>query len=278
MKFTAQNGEYLELVSIDSSNCHKLKESLQSELSILWFISDNNRVKIDSVEYQFDQNSIVCLTEFHQIETVYIDSIILLRWNRSFYCIADHDSEISCKGLLFFGASNLPIINLIDEDLEIWKTVMKMFNIEMSTHDNLQHEMLQMMLKRALILTARAYKAQEQIMDSPPDLDIIREYNYLVEQHFKAKHSVKDYADLLYKSPKTLSNLFKKSLHVSPLQVIHNRLMIESQRLLLYTDMSISDIAEDLGFSDIQVFSRFFKKRAGTSPNKFRSREKVSSQ
>jgi AraC-like DNA-binding protein len=50
-------------------------------------------------------------------------------------------------------------------------------------------------------------------------LDIVREYN-LVESNFKTKHQVADYAEMLNKSPKTLSNLFKKYNEKSPLQVI----------------------------------------------------------
>ena len=278
MKYTAQNEEFLELLAVDATNCHKLKEARQSQLSILWFTSTGNRIKIDSVDHTFNQNAILCLTEFHKIEPLSINKLILLRWNRSFYCIADHDSEISCKGLLFYGAAHLPIITLNNEYCDIWETVMKMFKIEMNTWDNLQHQMLQMMLKRTLILTARVYKSQEKIFDDPPELDIIREYNYLVELHFKEKHAVKDYADMLFRSPKTLSNLFKKSRHMSPSQVIQNRIIIEAQRQLIYTDQSISDIAEDLGFTDIQVFSRFFKKREGISPRKYRTREKMSNQ
>lgn len=41
-------------------------------------------------------------------------------------------------------------------------------------------------------------------------VDMIRCFNFLVEQHFREKHGAADYTDLLFKSPKTLSNLFLK--------------------------------------------------------------------
>lgn len=269
MKFLGQNNEYIELLTITKENCTILKKSRKSELTLLWFKSDGNRLKIDTVEYTFNTNDIVSLTEFHRIEILELKEVQLLRWARSFYCIIDNDIEVSCKGLLFFGSSNVPVLQPDDKDLTILETVFDLFRIEMQAADNLQMEMLQMMLKRILILCTRIYKTQIP-MASELSNDIIREYNYLVEKHFREKHTVKEYADLLFKSPKTLSNLFKKLGDTSPLQFIHHRIMIEAKRLLTYSDQSISDITYELGFSDIHVFSRFFKKNAGVSPQNFR--------
>ena len=270
MKFTGKNNEYIEIIEIDASNCHVLNDSKPNELSLLWFKSDNNHLKIDAEDYFLNKNDIISLTEFHNVEPVNFNSLLLLRWNRDFYCIVDHDSEVSCKGILYYGASNVPLIQPKIDDLDVLNTVIKMFRIEMQSKDNLQLSMLQMMLKRLIILCTRIYKSQNLTEESDTNINLIREYNFLVEQHFKEKHSVKEYADLLFKSPKTLSNLFKKNGETTPLQFIQNRLMLEAKRLLTYSDQSVSEIGYELGFSDIQAFSRFFKGKEGCSPQKFR--------
>jgi len=100
-------------------------------------------------------------------------------------------------------------------------------------------------------------------------LDLIREYNYLVEKHFKEKHNVAEYAELLHRSPKTLSNHFRKFAKKSPLDYIKSRRMLEARRLLLQGDMSIKEVAYELQFEDIQSFSRFFKREEGLSPGAF---------
>jgi AraC-like DNA-binding protein len=141
----------------------------------------------------------------------------------------------------------------------------------MRSTDNLQLEMLQMMLKRVLILCTRIYKSQNKTFDfDHSNHDIIREYNFLVEQHFKEKRSVQEYAQMLNRSPKTLSNLFKQSANMTPLQYIQNRIMIEARKLLIYSTKSISEIAYELGFEEVQDFSRFFKKKEACSPKTFR--------
>ncbi|QCX37250.1 helix-turn-helix domain-containing protein [Aureibaculum algae] len=273
MKYSNQNGAFIELHEITPDNCNVLKSSKNSELSLLWFNSDNNILIIDAVTYTFNKNDIISLTEFHKIEIVKINALKLIRWNRSFYCIVDHDSEVGCKGILYYGASNLPIIKPNDENIEILQTVLKMLQIEFNSKDNLQLEMLQMMVKRMLILCTRIYKLQSNYFQKEAsNIDIIREYNYLVETHFKKKHSVSMYAEMLNKSPKTLANLFKQAGNKTPLYYIKHRIMLEARRLLNYTDKTISEIGYELGFTDVQVFSRFFKNIEHLSPSEFRNK------
>ena len=270
MLYKGKAGEYFEITTINNFNHDLLKKSKSSELSLLWFESDNNQIIIDTVAYTFNTDDILCLTEFHEIEVVNIEKVKLLRWNKPFYCVINHDSEVGCKGILFFGAFNLPIIHPRKQDVDILTNVLKMLEQEMVSDDSLQGEMLQMMLKRMLILCTRMYKNQAdygKVEDQ--SIDIIREYNFLVEQHFKEMHTVAEYAVLLHKSPKTLSNLFKKLGNKSPRQFIQDRKMLEARRLLSYTDKTVSEIGYDLGFADIQSFSRFFKKEEGISPNQF---------
>ena len=95
--------------------------------------------------------------------------------------------------------------------------------------------------------------------------------HFLVEQHFKTKHTVKEYADLLYKSPKTLSNIFSQISNKSPLQIIHERKLLDAKRMLWYTDKPVKEYAYELGFEDIQTFSRFFKKSEKISPSDFKN-------
>jgi len=270
MKFVGKTKEYLVLDTIDSQNFNVLNEVIESSLSILWFESNNNILIIDGNSCVFNKNEIVFLTEFHKLKIETVNKIRFIRFNRPFYCVIDHDSEVGCKGILFFGASQLPIIQIPHEEQEQFETLWKMFSIEMTSNDNLQIDMLQTMLKRYLILCTRLFKAQSNYPNEKIALDLVRAFNFLVEQHFKTKHSVAEYASLLNKSPKTLSNIFSKIGDKSALQYIQQRKILEAKRLLSYSDMQIQEIAYEIGFDDIQAFSRFFKKQAGISPSLFR--------
>jgi AraC family transcriptional activator of pobA len=55
------------------------------------------------------------------------------------------------------------------------------------------------------------------------------------------------------------------------LKVIHQRLITEAQRNLIYTGKTAADIALSLGFSDPAYFNRFFKRMTGQTPKNFRT-------
>ena len=135
--------------------------------------------------------------------------------------------------------------------------------------------MLRILLKRFIITCTRL--ARERFAVAPGKekaFDIVRQYYVLVDEHFREKKQVQEYADLLNRSPKTLSNLFAAYGLPSPLRVIHERTGAEAQRLLLHTSKSAKEIAALLGFEDTAAFSRFFKKTAEESITGYRRKNK----
>lgn len=272
MIYKGNNDEYLELSEQNNTNRILFDKELSYPLLMVWVKGENSEINFEGTTHQLENNTILCLTAFHNFEFKQMDFVRMIKFNREFYCVLDHDNEVSCKGLLFYGANQLPFFTIPTDEIEKFETLWRMFQIEMQSKDDLQLEMLQMMLKRFIILSTRMYKSQINVTNLKiKDADIVREFNFLVEKHFKTKHTVKEYADLLHKSSKTLSNIFSQLAGKSPLQIIHERKLLEAQRMLKYTDKPIKEIAFELGFEDIQTFSRFFKKLNSNSPSVFRN-------
>ena len=274
MKFTGKSSEYIHLQVLDSSTCHVLKEIIDSSLTILWFDSDDNILNVDGERLVFNTNDVIFLTEFHNVEVIQLKTARFLRFNRSFYCILDHDSEVSCKGILFFGASQLPQINIPKQNIAQFNILWQMFSLEMESADNLQIDMLQMMLKRYIILCTRLFKSQYGYPVNHSENDLVRTFNFLVEKHFKSQHQVIDYAKMLNKSPKTISNIFSKIGSKSALQYIKDRKLLEAKRLINYSKLTLKEIAYEIGYEDLQSFSRFFKKQEGISPSEYKKIKK----
>ncbi|MEM7160876.1 MAG: helix-turn-helix transcriptional regulator [Bacteroidota bacterium] len=271
MLFEGPSGEYLKIEDISSLNCLELKGRIESGLTLVWFLDDASIFEVDAQRIQFKQNHVISITEFHNLKMKQTGKIKMIRFNRQFFCILDHDSEVSCKGLLFFGASSLPIIEIPENEVNKFEMLWQVFEMEMSSSDSLQLEMLQMLLKRLLILLVRLYKEQNNFKKvDQHQSELIREFNFLVEQYFKSKHTVSEYAELLNRSPKTLANMFSKIGAKTPLQYIQERIMLEARRLLSNPEKSVKEVAYEVGYSDIPTFSRFFKKNQGQSPSEFK--------
>lgn len=98
----------------------------------------------------------------------------------------------------------------------------------------------------------------------------VERFRALVEQHYKAHLPMERYAGELGVSSGQLARLCREALGMSPLDVINARLIHEAQRELVYSQLSVKQIAAALGFDDEAYFGRFFKKNVGSPPLAFR--------
>ncbi|GAA4305788.1 helix-turn-helix domain-containing protein [Compostibacter hankyongensis] len=248
------------------------KDRRDKLLTIAWNRGPRQTVSVDSIDYDFPENSVLCLMINQSFYFSHPEDIIAWQFNREFYCIMEHDKEVSCVGFLFYGSREMMFIRLEERGQQKADLLLRVFLEEFETVDNIQEDMLRVLLKRLVIIITRI--AKEQYIDheelTAEKLDIIREYNLLVEIHYKTEHQVKFYASSLNRSPKTLSNLFALYNNKSPLTVIQERIILEAKRLLIYTDKTSKEIAYELGFEDMAYFSNFFKRITSLSPLAFR--------
>lgn len=274
MRYTGTQNQVLFVGTIVPERAYMFKEELRTGLSVIWNTKTEATFFIDNQKLRLGKNCVLFLTEFHKVREYHFKELNVIQFNRDFYCIEQNDSDLGCKGLLFFGASSIPKIIIPKKYVQHFSMLWQIMMMEMEENDDYKMDMLGALLKRFLILSARIYRKKNfNIVQDDGGIALIREYNYLVEQHYKKYTKVADYAKLLFKSPKTITNIFKKYIDRTPIQVINQRRLIEAKRQLLYTDTPVNLIADDLGFTDIQAFSNFFKKSTKLSPLKYRSKK-----
>ncbi len=232
-------------------------------------------IQVDDQTITIQKNTLIVLTPNQYMSFIEGNDLVVYQFNREFYCIKDHDKEVSCMGLLFYGNNTIPILTLDQENIQKLDNLHDIFVEELATVDTIQAEMLRMLTARLIITATRLMKQQTDFVDVHDEqIDLLRNFNALVESHFRKEHSVSFYAEQLFKSPKTLSNNFAK-FKQSPLQIIHNRIILEAKRLLHYTDKTAKEIAYEIGFEDASHLSRMFKKHTAVSPSEFRKRLKL---
>jgi len=240
--------------------------------TIAWNQGESQIVTIDEVIYKFEANTVLPIMLNQSFSFERPEDIIAWQFNREFYCIANHDAEAGCVGFIFFGPSPTMFVQLGDDDIIMLQRLLQIFEEEFLSDEDIKGEMLRMLLVRLIILITRMAKKQylgtEDVVEEK--FKLIRQFNLLVEIHFCKEHTVQFYAGLLNKSPKTVSNYFSLYSKKSPLQVINQRIVQEAKRLFYYTDRSVKEIADDLGFEDVAHFSKFFKKSTTQSPSELK--------
>ncbi len=130
-------------------------------------------------------------------------------------------------------------------------------------------DMIRLLLMQLFILVDRS-RAYAKVQNVPPQkLLVLRNYEQLIDQHFRLTRLPKEYAALLYITPNHLNALCHDLLGKTAGDLIRDRVLLEAKRMLTNLDMSVSEIAFDLNFQDNSYFNRFFKKNEGITPDDF---------
>ncbi|WP_334184574.1 helix-turn-helix domain-containing protein [Novosphingobium sp.] len=102
--------------------------------------------------------------------------------------------------------------------------------------------------------------------------ELASRFQQMLDRNFDETRSVGDYASMLSITPTHLSRSIKAVTGRTAGELIHDRVMLEAKRQLVFSDRPIADIAYDLRFSSPSYFSRFFATRTGETPTAFRER------
>jgi len=171
----------------------------------------------------------------------------------------------------YFHNYNTPFY-LKTEENEFTSYLKKVIEIknEISNLINDSDHLLRSILYYLLIIINRRYVEQHQIKGELFENIEVLKFIRLLDKNYKEKHLVSDYTQMLGIS-KTYLNKKLKSFGKSASDLIKSRLLIEAKKELIYTDLTISEIAYNLNFSEPANFIRFFKKQTSITPNQFRS-------
>lgn len=103
-------------------------------------------------------------------------------------------------------------------------------------------------------------------------IKVYETFQKLLEENFTSHLAVSQYAGEMGLTSGRLNRLCQRYTGQNAMQIIHGRLVTEAKRKLIYADMSMNEVAYDLGFKDPAYFSRFFTKQCGEPPGKYKLR------
>lgn len=99
---------------------------------------------------------------------------------------------------------------------------------------------------------------------------IYRRFMFLLADNTNVNRSVKSYADELCVSPKYLTSVCRKHSDCTASELIATAVISRIKQLLLYSDLSIKEVASEMGFDNLSFFGKYVKKHLGLSPNHYR--------
>jgi AraC-like DNA-binding protein len=238
------------------------------------FLKAGGKIIIDFKQHKADTDTLFFINKSQVYKLTDIDKSdgVLLYYNRDFYCVEIHDSEVSCDGILYNNVYEIPVIPLGKTESGIVQNILDDIKFETDNEDVANEEMIRILLKQIIIKATRIWKTEHQIYETVKnqELEFLRKFSQLVELHFKNLHTVADYAKLLFVTPKNLNKKVTQFGNQSPNEIIKDRIILEAKRLLAHTALTIKEIGYSLGYEDDAYFIRLFTKQTGISPQQFR--------
>lgn len=238
---------------------------------IFIFMEGGGVHEIDFESYPIESNSIhfVSPGQVHQVKRTAKSYGQVIFFSRDFFMVAPQQTEL-LNNLPFVNQNGAPpVLQLAPEQMAQLLPTLKAMEQESLKQEPYYEEAVRHYLSLLLLVCRRnATDANNE----PPSAEarLCQDFKSLLEQNFRTLHQVKDYAQLLNTTPKSLNQALSNLTGATASTHIFNRLILEAKRLLRHSTLSIKEIAYFLNYDDPAHFSKFFKGQTGQSPAEFR--------
>jgi len=170
------------------------------------------------------------------------------------------------SGILENSVINLPG-NLQPEVHRLFEKIMEEAGLE----DRFSLDMVKALMLQLFIMIGRLGFDTTISKAGSYNYVLIRNFLQQIEKNVNLLKLPREYAELLFVSPNHLNAVCNEVLGKSTGEVIRDRIVLEAKRLMVNQELSISEIAYKLNFSDNSYFSKFFRKYTGMPPEAFRN-------
>lgn len=156
------------------------------------------------------------------------------------------------------------------EDTVVIEQILELMTNEYNSAKQIENNMvLEGMLKALLAKLIHVPKSQREQHQQQSNL--FEAFKVHLNQSNKLVNSVGHYANLLNTTPQNLNAICRKENNMSATEFLSEHIVIEAKRLLIYTDLTVIEVAYSLGFSDNSHFTKYFKRFTGKTPSAFRN-------
>lgn len=255
---------------------HNLMPHLHDFYSIFWIEQGEAIHATEFVEYSLKPDTILFVPPGLK-HRMYLDNSVggiyilfneeFIRYNRNNYIPLRE-----CR--LFNNPDFKSLITVTADEKAEFNDITGLIFEELRSPDPYSEDIVLNLLSFFLLKSRRIFERQNREPKDPgpdatPDVTIIR-FKQLIEENYTSLKTVSPYAEMLNINPSCLNELSKRTTGITAGELIRNRVIDETKRLLYSTTLSGKEIAFQLGFDDPAYFSRFFRKYTGATLKEFR--------
>ena len=232
----------------------------------------NGRLVLDSSSYENVTNRVflLCPGRVRSWEKVTNIKGVIIHFSEEFLFELSFRTNAMWELNILKEMSRYDSLNISREELkdveELLRLILKEYNVRAVEFIS----SIRAYINIFLIMLYRIYEKGFEGDDSMGYSNICEAFQRLVLLHVGERKSVHFFAKQLNISMGYLNEKVKQQLGITPGEVIRQTMVNEAKRLIANTDLSMTEVAEALGFDDGSYFCRLFKREMGISPIKFR--------
>jgi AraC-like DNA-binding protein/mannose-6-phosphate isomerase-like protein (cupin superfamily) len=166
---------------------------------------------------------------------------------------------------------NRPLLLESKEDVIFLETLFRKGIAEIEKGNDYSIDLLRSVLDLILTSCAILYKSDENSLSKGRGHVVVKRFFQLVEENYQLNLPVNEYAEKLAITPNHLTQTVNQLTGKTSSQIIKSKQVLEIKRLLVHTNLSVTEIATRLNFPDQSYFTKFFKRETGVSPLQYRA-------
>lgn len=167
---------------------------------------------------------------------------------------------------------NPPLKLIAPEDIQFLESLFKKGIAEIQKKDEYSIELLRSILDLILTTSSTLYKTEENTLSKGKGHIVVKKFFQLIEENYHQNLTVSEYADKLAITSNHLTQTVNQLTGKTSSQIIRAKQVLEIKRLLVHTNLSVTEIANRLNFPDQSYFAKFFKREAEISPLQYRTK------
>lgn len=236
----------------------------------IWINEGRPTFEIDMNTFTISPNSYVFIGKgmIYKLDAFNEYNGYIVSFTDLFFSRTEEESAFLHDALIFNNSSTCMIRPLLSHQMNIGYYLEIYKEKDAPLRDNLLHAITKMFLLYAERRTRQMVPFR--INSESREQSIAIGFRNLLKQNMLQHREISFYADKLGVSPKQLIQATKKIYGQTPKEAIISKIIMEAKRLLVYSGLTVKEVAYTLGFKEPNNFSVFFQKYTGELPGNYR--------
>lgn len=230
----------------------------------------NLTIEFDTYKASAPCVSVIFPKQFHQVEFPAEARGEIIMFGDELFCSAVLKKDLSAYNVNL--QRRLNYIPSSTEDFTMLRDVTTNIRTLYEQITLAKKEQIKFYIKILLLKLIEYGHSKEPSRAETEDADIYLHFRDLVEEQFKECRLVQRYAEKLNITPKRLNAICNQYAGETALNVIHERILLEIKRLLVFFDYSHKEIAYDLGFDSPSALNKFIAAKLNCTPSELKFR------